>query len=467
MARRFHFWALMLVVGVAPLPLGSNRPLAWSLLALAVGLLCLSLPAMVWLDRRGRLLSPRAIALPLATFAAAIVWIVATSLSGWGFAIFPPIWSTAAPALMLAGAERHAALSIDPEATRSGLLRLLTYGGVFWLALQHSHLSRRPFRMVDALAVVAMIYAAYGLAEYVSGAETILGRPKFAYLGDLTSTFINRNSYADFAGLGMLCCVASVARRLDDRRPGLIPLLLHLRRRTAVFALGAAGVAVALLCTGSRAGAVAAVLGLASLLLFLWLRTADIGPRGRGVILAGWFLLIAATAAWLLLLSDAFAVNGVDRVTVYRRTIAAIRDRPWLGTGLGTFPAMFETLRPPSLALPWRQAHDTYLELMLELGIPGAICLLAPIAWSVARLAASLTRLRVHGDMPALGLAATILIAAHTLVDFSAQIPAVAVYWLAILAAAVAQAGSNNRTGAVQKWSAPAPGSRPRPALIA
>ena len=32
------FWALLLTVVLAPLPLGSNRPAAWSLLALAVGL---------------------------------------------------------------------------------------------------------------------------------------------------------------------------------------------------------------------------------------------------------------------------------------------------------------------------------------------------------------------------------------------------------------------------------------------
>jgi O-antigen ligase len=426
MLRRFHFWCLIIVVAVAPAPLGSQRPLAWSLLAFGIGLLCLAWPIVAPAERRGQLSHAHDLAAPAISFGCAIAWALAQSLPGWWNNAALPLWSSAGDVLArTVGAEIRPAISIDPEATQTGIMRLLVYGGVFWLFLRHSQLTRNPYRVIESLSIIAMVYAAYGLAEYVSGTETILGRGKWAYLGDLTSTFVNRNSYATFAGLGLLCWGA---------------LLLHLRRRTAVFALGCVGIALALFCTGSRAGIAASTIGFATLLLCLRIGGGN-DRRLAALLLTGWGLSVAAMAAWILFVSSTFSVGAFDRVIVYRQTMKAIVERPLLGSGLGSFPSIFEGLRPTGLVLPWHEAHNSYLELCLELGIPATLCLLGPILWSVVRLTRALLRAPPNPSALALGLAATILVATHSLVDFSAQIPAVSIYWMALLGCAMAASG--------------------------
>ncbi|MBB6253695.1 O-antigen ligase family protein [Nitrospirillum iridis] len=420
--------------------MGSNRPLAWTILALAVGLLCATWPLVIRRERRHLALTVRALAIPLAAFGAAVAWALAQTIPGVGPAA-PAVWAAAGQVLDQAGLSTPVSpsLSVDPYATKVGVMRLLTYGGVFWLAVQHGRLSRRPFRVVEALSVIAIVYAGYGLLEYASGTETILSMPKWAYIGELTSTFVNRNSYATFAGLGVLCCVAAVAHRLEDRRPGLAPLLLHLRRRTALKAVGAIMVLMALFCTGSRAGIIASLLALASQGLFLWMLTGRLAPRRAAVVLLGWGGLIGVSAAWLLMMSDTFAANGFDRALVYRLTWSAVMERPWQGMGLGTFSAAFEALRTPVLVLPWREAHDTYLELMFELGIPAVAALLAAVVWAAAHLVRAVLRPGANGGLVALALAGTVLMATHSLVDFSAQMPAVTMFWLTLLGSGVAQ----------------------------
>jgi hypothetical protein len=445
MARRVHFWSLIFILAAAPLPLGSNRPLAWTLLALAIGILCMTWPFAVSRDRVGQVLTLRTLAVPLTSFALAIGWAILQTVPGFLPGTGDPLWDAAAQALAGVAPPVRPSVSIDREATWTGIMRLLSYGGVFWLFLQHGHLSRRPYQAVEALALIAIAYAVYGLAEFASGAETILGMEKWAYVGDLTSTFVNRNSYATFAGLGLLCCVAATAGRLANRRPGWSNLLLHLRRRTAIFAIGGLAVGLSLISSGSRAGTAAGLIGLISLGLLLAVAQDWVNRRRGAWLIACWAVLIIVGASWLLFASRIFTVGAFDRAIVYRLTLQAIARTPIVGTGLGTFPAVFESLRPTALVLPWHEAHDTYLELALELGIPAALCLLAPIAWGGFRMLRTLFWRGSQSGPVALGAAAIVLVALHSLIDFSTQIPAMTVYWLAILGTGVAQTGLQER----------------------
>ena len=85
------------------------------------------------------------------------------------------------------------------------------------------------------------------------------------------------------------------------------------------------------------------------------------------------------------------------------------------------------------------KAHNTYIEHLVELGIPATAALyLGPVllfGYCVRGLFAR-QRNQVFG-LAAAG--ATVLVALHSLVDFSLQIPAVAVTFAAVLAIGVAQ----------------------------
>ena len=113
------------------------------------------------------------------------------------------------------------------------------------------------------------------------------------------------------------------------------------------------------------------------------------------------------------------------RAAVYTIVLGAVADAPVLGTGYGTFPDVFPLYRDASIAhtARWEAAHNTYLENLLELGVPAATALFASIAACARICWLGIRRRRRHRVYPMVGLAVTALVAAHATVDFSLQIP--------------------------------------------
>ena len=88
---------------------------------------------------------------------------------------------------------------------------------------------------------------------------------------------------------------------------------------------------------------------------------------------------------------------------------------------------------------PLTCAHNTYLENALELGVPAAAALVLAIGWIVIICVSAVLRHRRQAFLPCLGVSATVLVGLHATVDYSLQIPAVAMAYAAILGAACAQ----------------------------
>ena len=135
-----------------------------------------------------------------------------------------------------------------------------------------------------------------------------------------------------------------------------------------------------------------------------------------------------------------------ERLKVYALTSNAIADTPLAGTGYGSFRQIFRLYQDPSVRKIYGKAHNTYLENALELGLPGLIFLLAAIAALFWRCVLGLRERERDHIYPALGVAATALVAAHSLVDFSLQMPAVALTYAIIMGIAVAQSWSSRST---------------------
>lgn len=371
-------------------------------------------------------LAARRFAVPGALFCGALVWAFLQTLGPVDIAYRHPIWQMAEAAL---GLPLKGAIGIDPAAAVSLIVRLMSYAAIFWLAAQHAQSHRRARRLVEAAALSAAVYAAYGLGVFLSGSETILGYEKWAYRGYLTGTFVNRNHFGAFCGLGLLCAVGAVMWRTSDRESGPGALVRHLRRDTAYYAAASLVLALALLFTASRAGIAATALGLFVLIV----ARADVAAARRT-----WILLLCAAAAGFALAFvfvwrdvSAFGDDFASRLNIYRLSAELLAQRPWLGYGLGSFAAAFAAIRPPEVTQVWTEAHNTYLELAIELGIPAAFCFVG----AIAAILAAMLRGDPRGAVPAVALAASATIGTHSLVDFPAQIPAVAAYWAALLGA--------------------------------
>ncbi len=443
------FFAFIALLAWAPLWFGSNRPLAWGVNAIGFGGLAVCYELALLATRRRHPVALRRLWFPVLAFAFVFVWSL--------FQISPMIpkgyqhliWQMAGEAL---ARELPGSISVDHDDTIVSLLRFATCGFAFYLALQLGRSSRRARRLTQAVAVIGAFYATYGIIAFFVFPRSILWFDKLYYLDSVTSTFINRNSYATYAGIGLVCSLT---------------IVLHLYLGGAALAGGAVGrkiaslvsitvgqggawiacafiIGVALVLTGSRGGVLASVSGLFALLILS-------GVRGRRHAVATGFGSLAIGLAiggaffnYGDFLADRLATQGLasdDRLAVYGLTWNSIGDAPLLGFGDGTFEKVFPLYRDKTIDMAglWDKAHNSYLEALQGLGVPVASILLIAIAVLFGRCVhAALTR-RNSTLAPLAASAATVIVSLHALVDFSLQIEAVALTWAALLGAGTAQ----------------------------
>jgi O-antigen ligase len=449
-ASQIIFWTLVGLVVLAPLPFGAVYEWTWTLMASIVGILLVTWSAEVVIAREKIGLGLRSTWPFVLPFALVAVWAAVQSLPITPDAWHHPLWDSAAAIL---GVDSAGSVSLNPTATRAALLRLLTYGGIFWLALHYCRETKRAQSALYALAIAGFAYAAYGLVVWFTGSKTILWYDRDAII--LSSTFINRNNYATYAGLTLLVLsglllniVSETLAPSRDRRKWLRRFLEVLVERGWILILGWMIVMTALLLTHSRAGFASTLLGL---MLFCVAFGFIRGFKPRHGAAAAVLLLVVGTGFFVLsgeILSKRLAATSLEeegRFRTYELTLEAIESAPLLGTGYGTFEEVFRFYQTPPWSGFWAQAHNTYLENALELGVPAALGLFGTVAGLFFLTVRGLRRRRMHAVYPCIGLAATVLVAAHSLLDFPLQIPAVAVTYSFLMGVCCAQAWSSRR----------------------
>jgi O-antigen ligase len=173
-------------------------------------------------------------------------------------------------------------------------------------------------------------------------------------------------------------------------------------------------------------------------------------------VLAGILLLAGLLGTMIALqggaLIDRLEADTLDkdrsaRTELYALTLDATRDNPLLGAGLGTFPEVFSMYRDASFDTlgPIGKAHNSYLGNALELGIPAALLILVALLAIAERSLTGLRRRRRARLFPVLGLAVLIVVALHSTVDFSLEIPAVGVTFAALMGITCAQSLPSTR----------------------
>ena len=140
--------------------------------------------------------------------------------------------------------------------------------------------------------------------------------------------------------------------------------------------------------------------------------------------------------------------QGTGRDAIHALTRRGIEAAPVTGRGLDSFRHLYFRYR--DLTIPWGsprydKAHNTYMELVLELGAIGFILLMGSVLTIVGTILAGIVRRRRDVIYPIVGLGATVLIGTHSILDFSVQMPAIAVIYSAILGVAFAQSWRSDR----------------------
>lgn len=427
-------FAVGLILVLAPLPFGSVYSQAWVVWGLSCGILG---TLTLWSASR----SNKDIKATPEIVAGALLWLglilylalqsLPAIVPGWDSVIDP------------AGAQ----LSVSPLFSSMMLLRQATYFvlavTIYWLG--RTQAGRRV--ILGALFLAGNLYALYGLFASQTG-DTILGLPKWAYLGSVTGPFVNRNSFATYlslsamVSLGMAAAIMVNRSRRGDQTESPQGSIAGVLICVASYFL----MLVTIVATQSRMGLFACLCGSitiagVSLLLAGRLKAAlyalplIIGAIGGAVYLTGEGLLTRVEA------------NGFElasRLELYKQVLTMIEMRPWTGWGGGSFEIAFRTVQQEALNsnLLWDRAHNSYLALWSELGVIfGSALILVIVLTAVLILRRLATATRSLQPL-LIGIGAIIVGAVHSLVDFSLEIPAIAMQFTALLAlAATAAAG--------------------------
>ncbi|HIJ83970.1 MAG TPA: O-antigen ligase family protein [Magnetococcales bacterium] len=313
----------------------------------------------------------------------------------------------------------------------------MAYLAVFWVALATT-VSRPRLRL---LAITVFCCGAF---QAVWG---ILTGNMLSHLG-LHGTFVNRNHFAGFlemtiaTGFGLL--VALLDHLSSRNRPTLgekiQKILQSLGTSKGMISIMLVTMFLALFLSRSRGGS-GALLGALFIVSFMTSQREHKSSREQRLILP--LLLVSIVAgAWFGLghLAErviATSLNQLDRWEIAVSVARLVRDYPLVGVGSGAFAVIFPMYRNANLTGEfYDHAHNDHMEILAEQGLVGYVLLALAIgqAWRVMGQAFMNRRDPFARGMLLAGLAATISLALHALVDFNFHIPANAVFFMVIMA---------------------------------
>jgi O-antigen ligase len=441
---------IIAVMFAAPIPLGSNRPVFWALWALLLGLV------LSWYCFRLGRSGSSTLRLPLSS-----AWpVLLPFLAVAAFMLFQMLPLGSFAFLSQTGATFDSATaSLVPGDTFLALLRWLSYGALFFLAVQAGVRKNRARRITLFLTGIVTLQALYAIIALLYLGDDVLFIEKTQYMGDATGTFVNRNSFATFIGFGtILAALLALPPATDE--PGIPPPQLRgVGQRSGLPKRGfrisssqvLAGTAflimiAALAASNSRMGLFATGCGLVTAIL---LRLSTL--RGRLIALA---LLVAGAIAIISIYGQGTLERSLTverdadvRLAVYENTLNMIADRPFLGFGASSFEAAYPlyNVMPQSTAVVYDRAHSTYMAHWSEMGVVfGSLPLLVTAIILFSLLGAIFRRGNRQIEICA-ATGAIVLGAIHSLVDFSLEIEAVT--FLLVILLGLGYAGASESSG--------------------
>jgi O-antigen ligase len=364
--------------------------------------------------------------------------------------------------ISLAGV-RTGYLSFEPYATRTHFLILLTCFVAFYFARIVSQDRRRKQFFIVSLVALGTFEAFYGMVQYLTGWQQIFTYVKKFDLEEATGTYINRNHYAGLLEMILPFSLALVFYEYAKLREnhGASMTLGKLMAKSGLQRLILSLCVAVILCAAlafsrSRMGILAAASSV--FVMFAMIAISRFHGRLSSLLAAVFIVLSVALAVWIgpgpivsrfQNVGEEYSLGGPSRVAIWRDALPLIQHHPLVGTGLGTFPIAYTSGQTSFLGQFVNHAHNDYLELAADLGIPAALVLFASVLLILAR--SIRVFLSGEGDFEkvvALACVGSIVaILLHSFADFNLYIPANALLFSAILGLAISSRHQVSRFG--------------------
>lgn len=450
------FLALLIWV---PLPLGSNRPWAESILEIWVFLIAIGMIRLLVYQQL--FLSPlfQKIRLPLYLFGLWLLWLCVQILP-LSIDLLNRIGGLLHQSYGKLGdigwEGSFGTLSIDRAATIDSLILSVALVLIFLLTIQFSNSHQRIRTIAYVIVMSGLFQAVYGGFMTLSGMEYGFLHKKYVGQGVATGTFINRNHLAGYLemalaiGIGLMIAElkgSHQAGHWKQRLRGWIALLFSRKVRIRLYLVM---MVIALVLTHSRMGntaffssmLIAGIIGLvfsrhatkSTVVLLVSLLVIDI-------FLVGTFFGVKKVVNRIQSTTVSIQDNEVSiereiRDEADNYIVELAKDHKLAGTGLGSFYGAFMPYRGDDINKYFKHAHNDYLEFTAETGLVGLFLVGTMVIGSLIVALIAQAKRRDH-LMRGLSFAAIMGITAiliHSMVDFNLQIPANAATFMVMMA---------------------------------
>ena len=299
---------------------------------------------------------------------------------------------------------------------------------MFFLVSNDKYAKRRLIHLLVAVVVSGFLCALLGIAQHLLGFSWV------PQTGIPAATFANRNMAAHFMVLTFPLAVVFVLntkRHINTLMAGaaacvMVVFLLYTKTRAAWIALG---VEIFLLFAvlirerlrgsnvpgWSRNKSLAIGLAIAAVLFVM----VNVGPKGFRWRIGGLLRHIASVTDYEAKSSsaqDSARRSIALRRAVWLNTIEMIKDRPWLGFGLGNHKVFYPVYHREAeidpmfgVELQLREVHNDFLQIFAELGAVGMV-LLAWMGFAWMKVTMRLMSSGYDGDVRLLAIGVTLAV---------------------------------------------------------
>ena len=316
-------------------------------------------------------------------------------------------------------------LTLSWNNSLASILWLLPPAAMFVLTVQASPAQRT--RMIWVALGLMGVSIVLGVAQLLGGSDSALYFYRITNSLSPVGFFANTNHLAILlvCGLPLVGCLAGRAysgKSSKAQRHSMVIIAV------AIGILLVAGIGI----TGSQAGFGLTLPG--ALAAFIIYRKAATGKVGRGWAVGLVILFVAFVAVALAgplnrqSLSEETSGGPSSRGYLAATTVNAIEDVLPVGSGLGTFQEVYRMYDDPNLVRQefTNHAHNDYLELVLELGVAGALLILAFLIWWLVQSLAAWKATYQGVGLARAGSVIIFVLLMHSLVDYPLRTSALA-----------------------------------------
>lgn len=325
-------------------------------------------------------------------------------------------------------------ISFDPFATQLSALHFLALGLFFSASLVLIDSASRIRKLVIAISIFGFAFAFFAILQSVLSPGKIYGI--YEVRGAVPfGSFVNRHNFAAYMEmtiglpLGMLFAGAVV------------------RDKRLLYVTGIALMGVALVMSGSRGGLVAFL----AQVIFLIMLTTGAKSRGRLVVkLIASGLLIAAIVVGSIFIGGESSLTRIaetatssnittDRSHIWLVTLKVVVSTMPFGAGFGALGVAYTTFDSYSGLERVEQAHNDYLQVAADAGIPGIAIGLFFLVWLFrSGFAAANTGNHYRRGVAIGALASCFAVLVHSIFDFVLHTTAISLLFILLMTLIVA-----------------------------